>query len=706
MQQATSRRHSLIGLLLSCGLNRPIALLLFTASLTMGCVVGAQDRPPATPLIVHDPYFSVWSMTDRLTDGPTRHWTGAEQKLMGITRIDGVAYRFMGDSPKNIPSLTQTSLEVSATHTTYDFETAGVHLKLTFFTPAFPADLDLLSRPVTYLEWKIWSVGAGKHSVSLLLDVDPLIAVNTDDQPVTWGRSRLAGVTVLSVGSRDQQPLNRAGDNLRIDWGYFHLGIPESEKYDLALASNLVEGFVTSGKLPEADEIDMPRAPREGAAHLGVAFTVECESKEPINRHILIAYTQNYAIEYMNRRLHPYWTRNHETVQGLLTRAESEYASLESAGTRFDKQLAEDLEHTGGKGYAQLATLAYRQTLGAHALVSDVDGSPMLFAKENFSNGDIATVDVLYPSAPFFLVFNPALLEAQLRPVLNYARLPRWRFPFAPHDLGRFPLANGQDYGGGELTEKDQMPVEESGNLLILGAALGQKQGNWHLAREYWPEFTKWAEYVRSKGFDPENQLCTDDFAGHLAHNTNLSIKAIEALGAYALMARGIDKPQVAREYLDLARTMATKWELAANDGDHYRLAFDRPGTWSQKYNLVWDQLLDLHLFSPQIAATELSYYAKHLNAYGLPLDSRADYTKLDWELWTATLSQEPATFKNLVDPIAKWLNEGPSRVPLTDWYNTKSGKQEAFQARSVVGGVYVKILADPQLAQRWRTFR
>ncbi|HMI53661.1 MAG TPA: DUF4965 domain-containing protein [Candidatus Saccharimonadales bacterium] len=705
MRRTTAKAFSVTKLGLLIGFKRLAAGVLFTSSLTMVSLASAQQRPPAAPLIVHDPYFSVWSMGDRLTDGPTRHWTGTEQKFTGVVRIDGVAYRFMGDSPAAIPALRQISLEVSPTHTSYDFETSGMHLKLTFFTPAFPADLDLLSRPVTYLDWKIWSVDTRRHSVSLLLDVDPMIAVNTDNQPVTWGRTRLAGLTVLSVGSRDQQPLNRAGDNLRIDWGYFHLGVPAAEKYALALASNMVEVFAKSGVLPEVDELDMPRAPREGAAHLGVAFTVECESKEPVSRHVLVAYTQDYAIEYMNRRLRPYWMRNRETVQGLLARAESEYVSLESAGVRFDRQLREDLEHAGGTGYAQLATLAYRQTLGAHALVADVDGSPMLFAKENFSNGDIATVDVLYPSAPFFLLFNPTLLEAQLRPVLDYARLPRWKFSFAPHDLGKYPLANGQDYGGGELTEEDQMPVEESANLLILGAALGQAQGNWHLAEHYWPEFTKWAEYLRTRGFDPENQLCTDDFAGHLAHNTNLSIKAIEALGAYSLMARGIDKPQVAQEYFDIARTMAAKWERAANDGDHYKLAFDRPGTWSQKYNLVWDQLLGLRLFPPRIASTELSYYAKHVNLYGLPLDSRANYTKLDWELWTATLSQDPATFKVLLEPVAKWLNEGPTRVPLTDWYNTKGGKQESFQARSVVGGVYVKMLADPQLAQRWRNF-
>jgi hypothetical protein len=327
----------------------------------------------------------------------------------------------------------------------------------------------------------------------------------------------------------------------------------------------------------------------------------------------------------------------------------------------------------------------------------------MLFAKEDFSNGDIATVDVLYPSAPLFLFFNPALLEAQVRPVLEYAGLPRWKFPFAPHDLGRYPLANGQEYGGGERTEEDQMPIEESGNLLILGAALGHAQGDWHVARQYWPVFTKWAQYVRAKGLDPENQLCTDDFAGHLAHNANLSIKAIEALGAYSQMARGLGDTATADDYLAAAKEMASKWEQMDRDGDHYKLAFDRPGTWSQKYNLVWDQLLDLHLFDPHIRETELAFYAKHLNQYGLPLDSRADYTKLDWELWTATLSTDPSQFQSFIAPLAKWVNETPTRVPLTDWYDTKNGKQIGFQARSVVGGLYIKALANENLTKKWR---
>jgi hypothetical protein len=663
----------------------------------------AQERPPAVPLVVHNPYFSVWSMNDNLTDAPTRHWTGTAQPLAGLARIDGKPYRYMGAAPRDVPAMQQVSLAIAPTHTLYAFEAGGVRLSVTFFTPALPQDLDILSRPVTYLSWTASSTDGRTHKVEVLFDVDPMIAVNTDDQPVVWGRSQVAGLNVLNVGSRDQQVLNRSGDNLRIDWGYFHLAVPASELAATVVSPSAIADFVASGRLATSDDMDMPRTPHDGAAHLAVETSLTCSAGHAETQHVLLSYTEGFAIEYLERRLRPYWQRNGESVNDLLASAEADYPSLEARGSQYDQELTADLTKAGGFGYAQLAVLAYRQALGAHMLVADSDGQPMLFAKENFSNGDIATVDVLYPSSPFFLLLNPALLEAQVRPVLNYASLPRWKFPFAPHDLGRYPLADGQNYGGGEKTEENQMPVEESGNLLILGAALGQAEGDWHVARQYWPEFTKWAEYVRAKGLDPENQLCTDDFAGHLAHNANLSIKAIEGLGAYSLMARGLGNTAVANDYLSAAKQMAASWQQMDIDDDHYKLAFDKPGTWSQKYNLVWDQLLGLNLFPASVRQTELAYYQTHMNVDGLPLDNRADYTKLDWELWTATLASDQSQFNALVDPIVKWISTSPSRVPLTDWYDTKTGKQTGFQARSVVGGIFIKALSDKTLAQKWQ---
>lgn len=662
------------------------------------------ERPPATPLVAHNPYFSIWSNTDKLTDSPTRHWTGAPQQLTGLVRIDGKAYRILGADPRDLPALEQAAHELTPTHTRYSFRGAGVQVDLTFFTPAFLDNLDILSRPVTYISWQAHSLDGTDHEVTVFLSANPGIATSYDGQPVVFSRNQTAATHVLSVGTRDQSVLNRSGDNLRIDWGYLHLAVPDDEQSTSTISVRPEQAFAENGALPQADVMDGALPTNRSVPHMAVALSLGRVGAQPVSRHVLLSYTESYAIQYLGRNLRPYWQRDNKPVSTMLDEAAAQYTSLEARGVDFDRQLTSDLTRSAGAHYAWICTLAYRQAIAAHVLVADVDGSPMLFAKENFSNGDIATVDVLYPSAPLFLFFNPRLLEAQLLPVLQYAAMPnRWHFPFAPHDLGQYPLANGQEYGGGEKTVENQMPVEESGNLLILVDALARTEGNTALAQRFWPQLTQWADFLRDNGLDPENQLSTDDFAGHLAHNANLSIKAIDALAAYADLCRLTHHEEPARRFDALAKDMAKKWIDLARDGNHYKLAFDSAGTWSQKYNLVWDKVLGYSLFPKSVRDAEIAFYQTKLNKYGLPLDSRKDYTKLDWEVWTATLADTPAAFNALIDPVYTWTNETPTRVPLTDWYDTITGKQVGFQARSVVGGVFIKALDDKPLADNWR---
>ncbi len=693
------------------------AALLFAAALLCSFPLAAdaqgtatqQHRPPAVPLITHNPYFSIWSDTDKLTDSTTRHWTGTQQAFTSFVRIDGKAFRVMGDYPKSTPAMEQTAVQVEATHTICTFTGAGITLELSFFTPAFPQDLTLLSRPVTYLTWRAKSTDGAQHTVDALLDVNPEIAVNEGVDAVTWGRSQTGALDILNVGSRDQRVLDKKGDNLRVDWGYFHLALPQAEHGSMALVAHdrldaAWDSFAKAGTLAEPDSLDFPAAARESAAHLDAVVHLGSVGAAAASQHMLVSYTDDFAMEYLNQRLRPWWQRNKQPVAAMLDEAEQEFTQLDTRGTDYDKEFDRDMTAAGGADYSYLTKLSYRESLAACELTADTEGTPLYFCKEDFSNGCVGTVDVMYPQSPILLFFNPVLMEAEIEPVLRYSALPRWKFPFSPHDIGTWPLADGQVYGGGEQTEDDQQPVEESGNMLIMADALAHAEGNPHLADRYWPEFTKWADYLQKEGRDPVNQLSTDDFAGHLAHQENLTIKAILGVGAYADLAHRLGHEQAAKQYRGIAEGMVKQFLAMGMEGDHSKLAFDKPGTWSQKYNLVWDGLLGLNLFPPSLHEEEVRWYQAHENQYGFPLDSRRDYTKLDWELWSATMASSQQQFAQMIAPLAKWADQTPSRVPMTDWYDTKTGKQEGFQARSVVGGLFIKALADPQLAKKWQS--
>ena len=681
------------------------ALLLLLAAVAPAAQTLAPLRPPAVPLVTHDPYFSVWSMSDRLADERTKHWTGAPHGMVGMVRVDGRAYRLMGQSHNRLPDpAQQTALEVTPTRTVYRFEAGGVALALTFMSPLLPEDLEVMSRPVTYLTWEASATDGRSHQVSVYFDCTAELAVNTTDQRVTWTRAKVGDLKVLSVGSQQQPVLEKFGDDLRIDWGHLYLAVPVASGTEVIAWNQAARrSFAETGALPDTDDLNMPRAAKDQLPALATVIDLgSIGVHRSASRFLVLAYDDLFSVEYFNRRLRPYWRRNGMEAADLLKAAAHDYFAIKDRCEKFDAELMADLRAAGGEEYARVAALAFRQTVAAHKLAADWDGTPLFFSKENFSNGSIDTVDVTYPSSPFFLLFNPQLLKAQIKPVFDYAGSARWKFPFAPHDLGTYPLANGQTYGGGERTEENQMPVEESGNMILLTAALAKAEGDTKFAAVYWPLLSKWAAYLREKGMDPENQLSTDDFAGHLAHNTNLSLKAILALGAYAGLADALGKKAEAADYRREAKSMAERWQRMADDGDHYRLAFDKPGTWSQKYNLVWDRLLGLNLFPAQVARKELAFYIRKQNRYGLPLDNREAYTKLDWIVWTATLADSDEDFKTFVAPVYRFVNESPSRVPLTDWFGTVDGKQVGFQARSVVGGVYIKLLADPAMWKKW----
>ncbi len=659
--------------------------------------------PPAAPLVACDPYFSIWSPADELNGADTIHWTGKPHRLAGLVRIDGQPFRVIGSRPAEVPAMRQTGLRVLPTSTVYHFTAAGVELTLIFTTPALPDDIAVLSRPVTYLTWNFRATDGAEHDVSFYFDAAAELTVNEHNQQVVWEEQAIDGLAALRIGSHGQNVLGRKGDDLRIDWGYLYTAAPAGPGLTKTVASGETAraSFAAGKPLPPVDA----RQPREAgddmpAAALG--FELGKVGSDRVSRWMMLAYDDLYSIQFMKNNLRPYWRRDGWEAADLLTASAREYPALMRRCMGFNRELMGDLRQAGGDDYAKLCALAYRHCFAAGKFVADANGQAISFCKENHSNGCIGTSDVFYPMSPQFLLFGPTVAKSFLVPFMEYASSARWKFPFAPHDIGTYPLANGQVYGGGERSEQNQMPVEESGNLLILMGAVSQMDGNTSFADRYWGTLEKWAAYLKDKGFDPDNQLCTDDFAGHMAHNVNLSVKAICGLGSFAKMCEMRGDKELAAEYSGIAREYAARWLKEADDGGHFRLAFDRPGSWSQKYNLVWDRLLGLGLFPASVAEKEMAFYRTMQNKYGLPLDNRRDYTKLDWILWTATLTGKQEDFNALLQPVVRFLNETPDRLPMTDWYYTKSGRKEHFTARPVVGGVFLKTLYDAELWKKW----
>jgi predicted alpha-1,2-mannosidase len=570
----------------------------------------------------------------------------------------------------------QTGIDMLATQTIYHFTAGPVSLTLTFTSPLLINNLDILSRPVSYVSFAVQCTDGKSHTVKVLFRASSSIAVNEEFQRVKAERYTAGALSILKAGTIQQPVLKKKGDDLRIDWGYMYVAAPAANGYRQWLSED------------GAKQTNFQKDSLSGS-HLNLNTELDFGSVDGLatDKFLLMGYDEKYAVQYFHQNLRPWWNQTDKIhIEQVIEKSWKEYDKVMKDCRQMNGTIYSDALTAGGEQYAKLCVMAYRQSISAHALIRSPQGELLFLSKECFSNGSINTVDVTYPSAPLYLTYNPSLLKGMLNGIFYFCESGRWKKPFSPHDLGTYPIANGQTYDG-------NMPVEECGNMILLTAAIVKADGNAGFAKKHWKTLSIWAVYLSTHGFDPTEQLCTDDFAGHLARNANLSIKAIVALGAFGKLAKQLDSGNLAAKYYSMAKDMASRWPAMADAGDHYALTFNDKNTWSQKYNLVWDKVLDLDLFPKDIYQKEIAYYLTRQNQFGLPLDSRKDYTKSDWIVWTATLASNESDFKKIIDPMYKFATETPTRVPLSDFHDTKTGKQVAFQARSVVGGYFMKVL-------------
>ncbi len=639
-------------------------------------------RPPATPIITIDPYVSIW--TESTVLGNTVHWTGKSNTMRGRVFVDGVEYHFLGQNnqqwhqPKEVPDMTLENVEVDAFSTIITCSNEAIRLKAHFTSPLLVEDLYLSSRPVSYCKVSYESLDGKEHKVSVKFVASEELVLNSAGEGRAIANSvKIDGLTAIKMGNGVQKVLHCSGDDIRIDWGYLYLAVKGEGE-----VGHTVFNKINSGDL--------------------YAATIEAElSNEAL---FLFGYDDIESIQYFGENLKAYWKKDGKTIEEAMVEAANDYDETLKRANAFSDKIKAEATERGNEKYAELLMLSLRQVMAAHKLVVDKDGNNLFISKECHSNGCAATVDVTYPSAPLFLLYNVEMLKGMLRPVMRYAYSDEWTLDFAPHDVGQYPLVNGQVYwvdrnpdGTAKFIKPEgQMPVEECGNMIILFAAIADAEGNVDFAKEHLPTIKMWSEYLIKYGLDPENQLCTDDFAGHLAHNVNLSIKAIMGIAGYAKILDMLGDKEESEKMMAKAKEYADSLiTRAANEDGSFRLAYDREGTFSLKYNAIWDKIWKTNLFPESFYKGEIARYKKELMPYGVPLDSRETYTKSDWLVWAASLADNKEDFCTLTDSLWAAYNTMRTYVPMTDWYFADTSYMRGFRHRTVQGGLFIKLMFD-----------
>ena len=647
-------------------------------------------KPTAKPLVTVDPYFSIWSFSDHLNKDVTRHWSGRRNSMTLNICTDGKWYSVMGnvltDNTMYIsetPKLPQTGCRIEATKTEYIFENELLKMTLAFRTPLLSDDLELMSIPLSYISYEITYKDNKCHNTEIYFDICSELCADDICDEITFAKTDYS----IYCGKTNQEILKKSGDMILIDWGYLHLIAPNAE-YGVYTDLDKFEMF------KRGHERDSIKENKKICEKFPALTALKKYEGNKISDFLAVAYNDIYSIEYFGEKLEPYWKKNGITFEEIVKKSLNEYESINLRCDKFDKELRTKASELN-EDYANILCLSYRQTVAAHKLVHH-KGKPLLFSKECGSNGCIATVDVTYPSIPMLLLYNTDLVKGMLNPVFEYTEGEHgWKYDFAPHDLGIYPKANRQWYISDRAESEDemssQMPVEECGNMLLSTAAVCKEENSGEYAKEHYAILKKWADYLVSVGYDPDKQLCTDDFAGYLAHNCNLSVKLIEGIAAFGYISDLLGKD--GKAYYEKAKEYAKKWEESANDGEFYRLAFDKEGTWSLKYNLVMDKYFGFDLFSKEVFEKEIELYKKKMNRYGVPLDCREDYTKSDWQMWTACLTDDKEYFDLITKRMTDLISDIDFRVPFTDWYKTSDAVFMAFQARSVQGGLFMPLL-------------
>ncbi|KAI4746505.1 glutaminase A [Aureobasidium sp. EXF-12298] len=720
----------------------------------------SPTRPPAIPLAVSNPYLNTWQQTG--SDGGNGGYT------RGLVKIDGgAAVTWMG-APDGPPLATQTNFEYTSTRSVFTFSVDGkVGMNVTFLSPVEPTDLKRQSIPASYMNVEVFSIDGAEHRVQLYSDVSAewasgdrsavaqwdfgtiKPAASKRDWTTSYSTMQTVTVPVSSITSsnlsttaslpsasatatsiapangityhhfyrQDQQLFTENSDQASWgDWIYAcnHDGMTYSNG---GIDVDVREAFIDNGTL-DNDLNTNYRAISDQWPVFAFALDLGNVGSSPASALFTLTLAQEQAIQFEYEKeeveqLPPLWTSYFSSELDLVSFFYNDWTNAQTTASSIDSKVATDSLANAGQDYLTITSLAVRQVFATTQLAGSQD-SYYLFLKEISSNGDMQTVDVIFPAFPLFIYFNPDLGRLLLEPLFINQEAGNWPNAYAIHDLGVFPNATGHNDGNAE-----EQPLEECGNMIIMALAVAQKVSSGvDYLNQHYDLLKQWNDYLVIDSLIPSNQISTDDFAGSLANQTNLALKGIIGIEAMAMIANLTGHTEDAQNFTSIAHNYITKWQqlgiAKGTNGSlpHTTLAYDMPETHGLLYNLFADTWVGTNLVPRSVYKMQSTFYPTIAMQYGgkyrspflfsastngvkVPLDTRHTYTKLDWEMFVAAIAST-STKQLFISKIASWIGKTPTNRPFTDLYETDSGDYPAglnFAARPVLGAVFAPLL-------------
>ncbi|ROW08173.1 hypothetical protein VPNG_06905 [Cytospora leucostoma] len=613
----------------------------------------------------------------------------------GFVAVDGVVYNWMG-AAIGPAVVNETSATYTSTQTVFTFDVEGkVTLTATFLSPVYPDDLVKQSLQYSYVDVTAVSADGASHSVQVYMDTSGEFASGSDvTQNITWDHGSTSGVLYNTFQLSTQQEFVELSQ--QAGWGQWFLSTADTDGVTWKIGADTVvrPQFEANQTLDNTQDTNY-RAINDNWPVFALSKDLGNVSSSEVGVLFTIGVSQDNVVNFQGNSssataLTALWKSAYSSAEDANAAFYNDYSSASSASASLDSQIATDTSNAAGENYTIITTLAVRQVFGATAPAQG--NQTYLFLKEISSDGDSNTVDVIYPALPLFLYLNETLVKLMLDPLYENQESGDYPNTYAEHDLGVFPNALGYPEGNDEA-----MPLEECGNMIIATLAYAQRAGDTAYLSQHWGKLEQWAGYLVNESLIPADQISTDDFAGSLANQTNLALKGIIALKAMGQISNltGISSTYdaTADEYLPQWENYGINFNASP---PHAVLDYNDPTSHGVLYNLYADRLLGLNFVPEEVYTIQSDFYPTVALEYGVPLDTRHNWVKSDWELWAAAIADE-TTRDLFINLEAHWVNTTTQTTPFGDLFDgdTSGYTSAEFIARPVQGGLF-SLLALP----------